>query len=268
MAEGPYLSRDGRPLRILITNDDGIHASGLMSLERIALSLTPEVWTVAPETEQSGKSHSLSLSDPLRMRKIDARHVAVQGTPADCVILAVRKVMPAVPDVVLSGINRGQNMADDVTYSGTIAAAMEGISLGLRSFALSQAFGIRKNGDVRWDVAETHGPAILRKLLLADLGPGVLVNINFPDCRLEEVGAIEITRQGKRDQNLLIVDERIDTRGRAYYWLGFKREKSNPAPGTDLHAVYNNRISITPLHMNLTQIDAMETLRGLIEQRD
>lgn len=266
MANEPYLTQEGRPLRILITNDDGIHASGLLTLEKIALSLTPEVWMVAPETEQSGKSHSLSLSDPLRMRKIDSRHVAVQGTPADCVILAVRKVMPALPDIVLSGVNRGQNMADDITYSGTIAAAMEGTSLGLKSFALSQTFGLRKNGEVQWEVAEAHGPRILRKLAAADLGPGVLVNINFPDCRPEDVRAIEITRQGKRDQNLLLVDERIDTRGRTYYWLGFKREKSNPASGTDLHAVYRNSISITPLHMNLTQIEAMETLRNVVEK--
>jgi 5'-nucleotidase len=267
MADRPVTS-DGRPLRILVTNDDGIHAPGLQSLERIARALSDDVWLVAPETEQSGKSHSLSLSDPLRMRRIDSRHVAVHGTPADCVILAVRKVMPAPPDVVLSGVNRGQNMADDVTYSGTIAAAMEGTSLGLRSFALSQACGIRKGGDVPWVVAETHGPAVLRRLVLADLGPGVLVNINFPDCPPDEVRGTEITRQGKRDQNLLLVDERVDTRGQAYFWLGFKREKSRPAQGTDLHAVYNNSISVTPLHMNLTQIEAMETLRTLLEARD
>ena len=125
MAEEPLINRDGRPITILVTNDDGIHAPGLLTLETIARALSPDVWVVAPETEQSGKSHSLSLNDPLRLRRIDERHVAVHGTPADCVILAVRKVMPAMPDLVLSGVNRGQNMADDVTYSGTIAAAME-----------------------------------------------------------------------------------------------------------------------------------------------
>ena len=268
MAEKQPQTPDGRPLRILVTNDDGIHAPGLEVLETIAAALSPDVWTVAPETEQSGKSHSLSLSDPLRMRKIDARRVAVHGTPADCVILAVRKVMPALPDVILSGVNRGQNMADDVTYSGTIAAAMEGTSLGLKSFALSQTFGLKTKGDVPWKVAETHGPEVLRRLVLADLGPGVLVNINFPDCAPSEVRGTEITRQGKRDQNLLLVDERIDTRGRAYYWLGFKRERSKPGQGTDLHAIYNNRISVTPLHMNLTQVEAMETLRSLLDLKD
>jgi 5'-nucleotidase len=173
--------------------------------------------------------------------------------------------MPAMPDLVLSGVNRGQNMADDVTYSGTIAAAMEGTSIGLKSIALSQVFSGRNIDNLSYDVAEAHGPKVLRKVFAADLGPGALLNINFPDCRPDEVGAVEVTRQGKRDQNLLLVDERIDTRGRAYYWLGFRREKSKPAPGTDLHAVSNRSISITPLHMNLTQIDAMEALRSMID---
>jgi 5'-nucleotidase len=265
MADGPLTNRDGKPITILVTNDDGIHAPGLQSLENIARELSPEVWVVAPETEQSGKSHSLTLNDPLRMRRIDERHVAVHGTPADCVILAVRKVMPAMPDLVLSGVNRGQNMADDVTYSGTIAAAMEGTSIGLKSIALSQVFSGRNIDTLSYDVAEAHGPKVLRKVFAADLGPGALLNINFPDCRPDEVRAVEVTRQGKRDQNLLLVDERIDTRGRAYYWLGFRREKSKPAPGTDLHAVSNRSISITPLHMNLTQIDAMEALRSMID---
>ena len=265
MADDPLINRDGKPACILVTNDDGIHAPGLTSLERIARSLSPDVWVVAPELEQSGKSHSLSLSDPLRMRRIDDRHVAVHGTPADCVILAVRKVMPAMPDLVLSGVNRGQNMADDVTYSGTIAAAMEGTSIGLRSIALSQVLGARNRDGLNYDVAEAHGARVLRKLYGADFGPGTLININFPDCLPEEVKSVEVTRQGKRDQNLLVVDERVDTRGRAYYWLGFKRERSKPSPGTDLYAVANRCISVTPLHMNMTQIDAMEILRGRID---
>ncbi len=267
MAEASLTNRAGASLRILVTNDDGIHAPGLDALKQIAEALSPDVWVVAPETEQSGKSHSLSLSDPLRMRRIDARRVAVHGTPADCVILAVRKVMPALPDLVLSGINRGQNMADDVTYSGTIAAAMEGTSLGLRSIALSQVVGKSRGTEIDWAVAVAHGPKILRLLAAAELGPGILLNVNFPDCRPGEVRGIEVTRQGKRDQSLLLVDERIDTRGRAYYWLGFRREQSDPAPGTDLHAICNRSISITPLHMNLTQIEALEALRTLIDAK-
>lgn len=265
MAEEPLLGRGGRPARILVTNDDGIYAPGLKVLEHIAHSLTDDVWVVAPESEQSGASHSLSLSHPIRLRELDGRHFAVLGTPADCVLMAVRKLMPEPPDLVLSGVNGGQNMADDVTYSGTIAAAMEGTAIGLKSMALSQAYGINGRSP-RWDVPERHGPALVRRLYGLDLGPGVLLNVNFPDCAPDEVAGVEVTRQGKRDQNLLRVDERVDTRGRPYFWLGFVREHSNPAAGTDLRAIYERRISVTPLHMNLTQIEALEALRLALDE--
>ena len=127
-------------MRILLTNDDGIHAEGLAALERIARTLSDDVWVVAPETDQSGFAHSLSLSEPLRLRKIGEKHFAVRGTPTDCVIMGVRKIMPEPPDLVLSGVNSGSNIADDVTYSGTVAGAMEGTLLGIRSIALSQAY--------------------------------------------------------------------------------------------------------------------------------
>ena len=265
MSEGPLLNAQGKPIRILVTNDDGIHAEGLAVLETIARALSPDVWVVAPEVEQSGKSHSLTLSDPIRIRKVDDRHFAVTGTPADCVIMGVRKIMPGMPDLVLSGVNRGQNIADDVTYSGTIAAAMEGTSIGLKSFALSQARGFHQHGEHEWKVALSHGPALVRKLHAMPLGPGVLLNINFPDCRPDEVRGVEVTRQGKRDQNMLLVDERVDTRGNRYFWLGFRRENSTPAEGTDLHAIYNRAISVTPLHMNLTQLDAMDALAAALK---
>lgn len=253
-------------MRILVTNDDGIHAQGLDVLERIARTLSDDIWVVAPESEQSGAGHSLSLADPIRYRKIEERRFEVSGTPTDCVVMAARKIMPGLPDLVLSGVNRGQNLADDVTYSGTIAAAMEGTALGLRSIALSQAAGIYNNG-MTYEVAEHYGAGVVRKLLDVPFGPGVLVNINFPDCRPDELQGIEVTRQGKRDQNLLVVDERVDARGRNYYWLGFKRERGNPAAGTDLRAVFDKRISVTPLHMNLTQLEAMEAMRVALEAK-
>jgi 5'-nucleotidase len=177
----------------------------------------------------------------------------------------VRKIMPAMPDLVLSGVNRGQNVADDVTYSGTIAAAMEGTSLGLKSIALSQVTGIHDNGE-SFAVARAHGAKVVKALADMNFGPGVLMNVNFPDCRPDEVRGIDVTRQGKRDQNYLLVDERMDARGRAYFWLGFGRERGNPPAGTDLAAVYNKRISITPLHMNLTQIEAMDALRAVFPE--
>ena len=249
-------------MRILVTNDDGIHGPGLVVLENIARGLSDDVWVVAPDEERSGAGHSLSLSNPLRYRKIAERHFEVTGTPTDCVVMAVRKIMPGLPDLLLSGVNRGQNIADDVTYSGTIAAAMEGTSLGIKSIALSQVTGIHGNGE-SFAVAEAHGEAIIKKLLNFSFGPGTLINVNFPDCRPADVAGIDVTLQGKRDQNYLTVDERIDARGGTYFWLGFARERGTPPLGTDIGAVFNKRISVTPLHMNLTQVDAMEALRAV-----
>ncbi len=249
-------------MRILVTNDDGIHGPGLAVLEEIAHTLSDDVWVVAPDEERSGAGHSLTLANPLRYRKLGDKRFEVEGTPTDCIIMAVRKILPGMPDLVLSGVNRGQNVADDVTYSGTIAAAMEGTALGLKSIALSQVTGIHDNGE-SFAVARAHGAGVVKKLVAMNFGPGVLVNVNFPDCRPDEMQGIEVTRQGKRDQNFLLVDERVDARGRGYFWLGFARERGNPPEGTDLAAVFRKRISVTPLHMNLTQVEAMDALRSV-----
>ncbi len=240
-------------LRILLTNDDGIHAPGLKVLEKIARQLSSDVWIVAPETEQSGASHSLTLAFPLRLRKVSAHKFAVQGTPTDSVLMAVRHVMVEnPPDLVLSGVNRGQNIADDVTYSGTIAGAMEGTTLGIPSIALSQAYGFDRKQNVHWATAEEYGPAIVERLLSIGWQKDVLMNVNFPDVPPDKVGGIDITRQGKRDQSLVKIEERVDGRNVPYYWTGFQRIPSNPPKGTDLHSIYNRRISITPLHLNLS----------------
>lgn len=239
--------------RILLSNDDGIHAPGLKTLEKIARQLSDDVWIVAPETEQSGASHSLTLADPLRLRKVNARKFAVSGTPSDSVMMALRHVLKdKAPDLVLSGVNRGQNIADDVTYSGTIAAAMEGTILGVPSIALSQAYGFDGKQNVKWATAEHHAPKLILQLLKEGWPKEVLININFPDVAHDHVKGIEVTAQGRRDQSLVKVEERIDARHRPYYWIGFEAKKSNPPKGTDLHAIYNGFISITPLHMTLT----------------
>ncbi len=253
-------------MRILVTNDDGINADGLAVLEEIAAGLGGEIWVVAPESEQSGASRSLSLSQPLRVREHGNKRFSVQGTPADCVLMAVRHLMPEVPELILSGVNRGQNIADDVTYSGTIAAAMEGTALGIRSIALSQSYAIESGLELRWQVAAHHGVDVVRKVQEADWGEGVLVNINFPDCQADEVKGYRVTRQGKRDQNLMRIEARRDLRGRDYFWLGFRREQSDPPEGTDLRAVYSRQISITPLHMNLTHEAAIERLRQVFDE--
>jgi 5'-nucleotidase len=250
-------------MRILITNDDGIDSPGLHALREIGRGLSDDVWVVAPETNQSGASHSLSLHEPLRMRRIDDRAFAVRGTPTDSVIMGVRHVLKdKAPDLVLSGINRGANMAEDVTYSGTIAGAFEGTILGVRSVALSQAFGFDSgNKQVRWQTALAHAPGLLRKLLAEEWAPSTVMNVNFPDREPEEVAGTMVTTQGRRDPGLLAIDERHDTWGNPYYWLAFQRRRSNAAEGSDLAAVYAGYISVTPLFLDLTHQGMSELLR-------
>ncbi len=249
-------------MRILLTNDDGIDSPGLHALREIALQLSDDVWVVAPETNQSGASHSLSLHEPLRMRQVDERAFAVRGTPTDSVIMGVRHVLKdKTPELVLSGINRGANMAEDVTYSGTIAGAFEGTILGIRSIALSQAFGFESTKSVRWQTALAHAPALLRKLLALEWGPSSVMNINFPDREPDNVAGTMVTVQGRRDPGLLNIDERHDTWGNPYYWLAFERRRSNAKEGTDLAAVYTGYISVTPLFLDLTHQGLREELK-------
>lgn len=240
-------------MRILVTNDDGIHAEGLAVLERIAAQLSDEVWVVAPETDQSGVAHSLSLNNPLRLRQISERRYAVTGTPTDCVIMAVRSLMTEMrPDLILSDVNRGQNVAEDVTYSGTIAAAMEGTLLGIPSIALSQAYGPGGRHEILWESAEQHAPGIVRRLLDEGIPEGVLFNLNFPSIAPEQVKGVAVTVQGRRDQELLKLEPRQDGRGNPYYWIAFQRSRSEPGNGTDLRALADGRISVTPLELDLT----------------
>ena len=240
-------------MRILVTNDDGINAPGLDVLQQIAGELSDDVWTVAPETEQSGASHSLTLHEPLRLREVGERVFAVKGTPTDCVIMGVRHVLRNKgPDLVLSGVNAGQNMADDVTYSGTIAGAFEGSLLGIPSIALSLAYGFESPRHLRWQTPMAHGPDLVRKLLKVGWPDDVVLNINFPDREPDDVEGVVVTEQGRRNQDLLHIEHREDMRGKPYYWFGFRRRKSNPAEGTDLWAIYTGRISVTPLNLNLT----------------
>jgi 5'-nucleotidase len=247
-------------MRILLTNDDGIHAEGLAVLERIAKTISDDVWVVAPETDQSGFAHSLSLSEPLRMRKIGEKHFAVRGTPTDCVIMAVRKIMPEPPDLILSGVNSGSNLADDVTYSGTVAGAMEGTLLGIRSIAVSQAYkAVEEGREVPWETAETLAPELLKKLLAVELPAGTFLNINFPNCPPDEVEAVRVTSQGKLVHSLWI-DQRADGRGMPYYWLRFGREAPELREGDDLHAVLNKCVSVTPLKLDLTAHEVRDQL--------
>ncbi|MBI1384446.1 MAG: 5'/3'-nucleotidase SurE [Rhizobiales bacterium] len=251
-------------MRILLTNDDGIEAPGLDVLQQIASELSSDVWVVAPETDQSGAGHSLTLREPLRCRNVGERIYAVRGTPTDCVIMAVRHLMGGEkPDLLLSGVNRGQNMADDVTYSGTIAGAMEGVLLGIPSIAMSLCIRFQSPDSIHWETPMAHGSGLVRRLLGAGWPSDVLVNVNFPDRPPAEVEGIAITRQGRRDQGLLNIVDRMDTRGHPYYWFGFERSKSPPESGTDLWATQEGMISVTPLHLDLTHEVTRRALAGI-----
>ena len=178
---------------------------------------------IAPEHDQSGVSHSLSLNDPLRLRQLGERHFAVKGTPTDCVIMGARHVMPEAPDLVLSGVNRGRNVAEDVLYSGTVAAAKEACVLGIPSFALSQAYTSASKQQPYWETAIEHAPDIIQRVLKQGIPRDVLVNVNFPDCPPGAVKGISVSNQGKRDQQLLHIDARHDGRGNPYYWIAYAR---------------------------------------------
>jgi 5'-nucleotidase len=257
-------------MRILLTNDDGIEAPGLDVLEKIATDLTDDVWVVAPETDNSGASHSLTLAEPLRMRDLGKRHYAVKGTPTDCVIMGVRFLLrDHPPDLVLSGVNRGQNLADDVTYSGTVAGAIQGTLLGVPSIAMSLVCGpVETEGEVReppiWETPMQHGGDLVRKLLKAGWPEGVVINVNFPNCEPDAVKGAAATVQGQRDPGLLRIEDRFDMRGRAYYWIGIERRRAVPPEGTDLWAVRSNCISVTPLCLDYTDKATRETLAAVL----
>ena len=252
-------------MRILVTNDDGITAPGLIALEAIAAQLSDDVWVVAPAEEQSGAGHSLTLSKPVRLREISPKRYAVQGTPTDCVMLALGAVLKdAKPDLILSGVNRGGNLAEDVTYSGTVSAAMEGCLAGIRSIALSQVMADYAMGMEDFTTATTHGAAIIRHIQSIDWPPGVLVNINFPPVAADKVAGVRVTEQGFRDYGNIHLVERIDPRGFPYYWHGFGKEKLVPGHDTDLKAMHEACISVTPLHLDMTHYATMAALKAAL----
>ena len=247
--------------RIFITNDDGINAPGLKVLEEIAKNFSKDVWVVAPETEQSATGHSLTITSPLRVRKTGRQKFAISGTPTDSVLLGIKHIITGkVPDIILSGINAGANLGDDVTYSGTVAAAMEGVLLGIPSIALSQSRVYGKN--VRWTAAKKYAPSILKKLGSEGWARNVFMNVNFPDLSPGEVSRVEITVQGRRKIGETIVKGR-DPRGDDFVWIGTERNEDISYKGSDLNAISEGRISITPLGLDLTHRNSMKRLNEL-----
>lgn len=246
--------------RVLLSNDDGIHAPGLKTLEDAIRPLVGELWVVAPETEQSATSHSLTLRRPLRIRHISDHRYAVDGTPTDAVLLGVNEVMKdGPPDLILSGINRGGNLGEDVTYSGTVAAAMEGALLGIPSIALSQVYEDRHK--VKWATAKTWMPKVLKQLLSAGWPKGIFMNVNFPDRTAAKVTGIEVCRQGRRKIGGELT-RGVDPRGDEYFWIGPQRDEQKFLKGSDLAAVNDGAIAVTPLALDLTHSSTLKTLKG------
>lgn len=250
--------------RVLISNDDGINAPGLKVLERAIHGLAKEVIVVAPESENSGAGHALTLQRPLRIRKVSKNRYAVDGTPTDCVLLAINEILGGeAPDLVLSGVNRGGNIGDDVTYSGTVAVAMEATILGAPAVAFSQDMADGTD-HLHWPTAEHWIPKVLKKMKGLEVPNSTLFNVNFPDRSLKDVKGIVVARQGARKIGD-VIQHGIDPRGKSYYWIGWQRQEVLFRKGTDLQAVNDGMISITPLSIDLTNTRMMKTLKGVFE---
>jgi len=236
--------------RILLTNDDGIHSDGLQALER-TLREVGDVFVVAPASEMSGASHSLTLSRPLRIRKIDDRHWTVDGTPTDCVTLALHKILSEdeLPHLCVSGINHGGNLGDDATYSGTVAGALEATILGVPGIAIS----LVARDHFNFSEAARFALLAVRKIIAEGLPDGTLLNVNVPQS---EIKGVKVTRQGVKNARPVIT-EHIDPRGKPYFWIGEQYYTSNAEDGTDYRALEEGYISITPLKSDMTDHGAL-----------
>ena len=251
--------------RILVTNDDGINAPGLAVMERVARQFTDDVWVVAPDFEKSGASRSVSLGEPVRVQERgDKRYALLRGTPTDCVVIALDHVMrESPPTLVLSGVNRGANLAEDLTFSGTCAAAMEATNMGIRAIAMSQLFPV--GGTVRWQTTEAHAPRIVRALLDVPTPRGAFHNVNFPDVEPDQIKGVRAVPQGKWGKVKLNVDARIDPRNFPYAWLSFTHDPAVPPDlDTDIGAATSGWITVTPLDTDITWREGLGALaKGL-----
>ncbi|MDT0635197.1 5'/3'-nucleotidase SurE [Spectribacter hydrogenoxidans] len=245
--------------RVLLVNDDGINAPGMQLLTRLLEPVCGELWVIAPDSERSGSAHAISVTVPIRASEVAPRRIAIQGTPTDCVILARRHFMKDdPPTLVVSGINRGANLGDDVTYSGTTSAALEATLCGIPAVALSQIFTFGQ--DVPWATAERFTVPMLETLLARDWPTGIYYNVNFPDCGPESVTGLRAARQGQRAAASFVPERRIDGRDVPYWWICLDYGPAPDQSGTDLAVVAENAISVTPLLTDMTCGSTMSDL--------
>lgn len=255
-------AKPGRSLRILISNDDGVMSPGIKALTRVAETLSDDVWVVAPDVEQSAASHSLTVRRPLRIKKLAPRRFSVDGTPTDCVMLAVLQVLEdKAPDLVLSGFNNGSNLAEDIAHSGTVAAASMGAVLGIPSIALSQVTTLGHK--TKWSTAETLAPGLIRKLMAAQWARDSLINVNFPDLVTASVKGVWVTCQGRRRVRETITQS-SDPFGRPYFWIGGPRTDKSASKVSDITAINEGAVSVTPLRLDLTQEKMLSSLRKVL----
>ncbi len=242
---------------ILISNDDGIHSEGILALEE-KLRKIGELYTVAPDRVQNSMSHALTLHRPLRVHEVGPRRLAVDGTPTDCVKLALSGLLPVRPNLVLSGINQGPNLGDDIIYSGTVSAAIEGALLGIPAIAVS----VVAFKDFVFDTAADFVAGLIPRVLEWGLPAGTLLNVNVPLLPKDKIKGWKFTRQGKRHYQEKII-ERVDPRGKKYYWIGGDDLGFDHEEGTDCVAVHEGFISVTPLKADLTDERGLQKLEGL-----
>ncbi|RYD16463.1 MAG: 5'/3'-nucleotidase SurE [Lysobacteraceae bacterium] len=247
-------------MRVLVSNDDGVEAPGIRVLAR-RLAAVGEVTVVAPDRDRSGASNSLTLDQPLRATRLDEHRWCVAGTPTDCVHLALSGLLDHEPDIVVSGINNAANLGDDVIYSGTVSAAMEGRFLGFPAIAVSLA--TRNHHGEHYDSAAEAVLLLMRRLLVDPLPADTILNVNVPDRPWDEIRGLAVTRLGRRHRSAPCIAQ-TDPRGRPIFWIGPPGEAEDDGPGTDFHAIRDGYVSITPIHVDLTRFQALEKVSGWV----
>jgi 5'-nucleotidase len=260
--------------RILLVNDDGIDAPGMKVLEEAVRQISGDVWVVAPDDNRSGASHSLSIQAPMRVYRRDERHFAVRGTPTECTMLGIHELIANPrPTVCISGINRGPNLAEDAAYSGTIAAAREATLLGVPAIAISQVFApgeknfiVGEDRKIHWETSKRWCLPLLQHLLQQDLDPGVFLNVNFPGVPPKDVEGVRITIQGQRPPGCYIPERRTDGQGNPYYWIMLSYKDGDPHPDSDLQAIADNYISVTPMKLDSSSLEYREKLIAVMPE--